>query len=216
MKNKIKNIIEAIKTKRWVHYLIITIIGILVCIPFLWVQIYLSDDGRYHLLRLIGLDNSMEYGSFPFLVFPFFCKDWGYSMMTFYPPLVTYIPYILGLISGAFRTGLKLFAGFTVIFSGIFMYNFINEVTKKKGIALFSAILYMIFPYRFECIFNRYAIGEFTAFVFIPIVFQGLYNLLHGDKKRHFYIAIRGNRIIINTYNIYSLYSIFLFNICVI
>lgn len=208
MKNKIKNIIEAIKTKRWVHYLIITIIGILVCIPFLWVQIYLSDDGRYHLLRLIGLDNSMEYGSFPFLVFPFFCKDWGYSMMTFYPPLVTYIPYILGLISGAFRTGLKLFAGFTVIFSGIFMYNFINEVTKKKGIALFSAILYMIFPYRFECIFNRYAIGEFTAFVFIPIVFQGLYNLLHGDKKRHFYIAIGATGLLL-THSISTLYTAF-------
>ena len=208
MKNKIKKIIEAIKTKRWIHYLIIIIIGILVSIPFLWVQIYFSDDGKFHLLRLIGLDNSMEYGSFPFLVFPFFCKDWGYSMMAFYPPLVTYIPYILGLISGMFSTGLKIFAGLTVIFSGIFMYNFINEVTNKKSIALISAILYMIFPYRFECIFNRYAIGEFTAFVFIPIVFQGLYNLLHGDKKRHFYIAIGATGLLL-THTISTLYTAF-------
>ena len=208
MKNNMEKLVEKIKTKRWIHYIIITVIGILVCIPFLWVQIYLSDDGRYHLLRLLGLDNSMEYGSFPFLVFPFFCKNWGYSMMTFYPPLVTYIPYILGLISGAFNTGLKLFAGLTIIFSGIFMYNFMNEVTKKKGIALFSAILYMIFPYRFECIFNRYAIGEFTAFVFIPIVFQGLYNLLHGDKKRHFYIAIGATGLLL-THSISTIYTAF-------
>ena len=208
MKNNIKKIVEEVKTKRWIHYLIITVIGILVCIPFLWVQIYLSDDGKFHLLRLIGLDNAMEYGSFPFLVFPFFCKNWGYSMMTFYPPLVTYIPYILGLISGAFTTGLKLFAGLTVIFSGIFMYNLVNEITKKKGIALFSAILYMIFPYRFECLFNRYAIGEFTAFVFIPIVFQGLYNLLKGDKKRHFYIAIGATGLLL-THTISTLYTAF-------
>lgn len=208
MKNNIKKIVEAIKTKRWIHYLIIVIIGILVSIPFLWVQIYLSDDGKFHLLRLIGLDNAMEYGSFPFLVFPFFCKNWGYSMMTFYPQLVTYIPYILGLISGAFTTGLKLFAGLTVIFSGIFMYNLVNEITKKKGIALFSAILYMIFPYRFECLFNRYAIGEFTAFVFIPIVFQGLYNLLKGDKKRHFYIAIGATGLLL-THTISTLYTAF-------
>ena len=60
MKNNIKKIVEEVKTKRWIHYLIITVIGILVCIPFLWVQIYLSDDGKFHLLRLIGLDNSME------------------------------------------------------------------------------------------------------------------------------------------------------------
>ncbi len=70
------------------------------------------------------------------------------------------------------------------------MYNFMNEVTKKKGISFFAAVIYMTFPYKLENIFNRYAIGEFTAFVFIPIVFQGLYNLLNGDKKRHFYIAI--------------------------
>ena len=206
MKNKMNKIIEAIKTKRWVHYLIIVIIGLLISIPFLLVQLYLSDDGKYHLLRLIGLDNSMEYGSFPFLVFPFFCKNWGYSMMTFYPQLVTYIPYVLGLISGAFSTGLKIFASLTVVFSGIFMYNLVNEVTKKKGIAFLSAILYMIFPYRFECLFNRFAIGEFTAFVFIPIVFQGLYNLLQGDKKRHYYIAIGATGLLL-THTISTVYT---------
>lgn len=206
MKNKMNKIIEAIKTKRWVHYLIIVIIGLLISIPFLLVQLYLSDDGKYHLLRLIGLDNSMEYGSFPFLVFPFFCKNWGYSMMTFYPQLVTYIPYVLGLISGAFSTGLKIFASLTVVFSGIFMYNLVNEVTKKKGVAFLSAILYMIFPYRFECLFNRFAIGEFTAFVFIPIVFQGLYNLLQGDKKRHYYIAIGATGLLL-THTISTVYT---------
>ena len=208
MKNNINKIIEAFKTKRYIHYIIIIIIGMLVCIPFFWVQIKLSDDGKFHLLRLIGLDYSMEYGSFPFLVFPFFCKDWGYSMMTFYPPMVTYVPYILGIISGTFMNALKLFAALTSILSGIFMYNFVNEVTKKKCLAFFSAILYMIFPYKLECLFNRYAIGEFTAFVFIPIVFQGLYNLLHGDKKRHFYIAIGATGLLL-THTISTVYTAF-------
>ena len=201
-----KKLIEWLKTKRWIHYLLIIIVGILVCIPFLWVQIKMSDDGKFHLLRLIGLDNAFQYGSFPFLVFPFFCKDWGYSMMTFYPPLVTYIPYILSFITGMFSDGLKFFAVLTTSLSGIFMYNFVNEVTKKKGIALISAILYVIMPYRFENLFNRYAIGEFTAFVFIPLVFQGLYNLLHGDKKRHYYIAIGATGLLL-THTISTLYT---------
>lgn len=203
-----KKLIEAIKTKRWVHYLIIVVVGILVSLPFLWVQLQTCDDGKFHLLRLIGLDNASEYGSFPFLVFPFFCKNWGYSMMTFYPPLVTYIPYVLSFITGMFSDGLKIFAALTTILSGIFMYNFINEVTKKKGIAFFSAILYMIFPYRFENLYNRFAIGEFTAFIFIPIVFQGLYNLLHGDKKRHFYIAIGATGLLL-THTISTVYTAF-------
>ena len=32
-------------------------------------------------------------------------------------------------------------------------------------------------------------IGEFTAFVFLPIVFEGLYSLVNGDRKKHFYIG---------------------------
>ena len=135
-----KKIIETIKTKRWVHYLIIVIVGVLVSLPAIWVQVKLGDDGKFHLLRLIGLDNAFEHGSFPFLVFPFFCKDWGYSMMTFYPPIVTYIPYVLSFITGMFSDGLKIFASLTTILSGIFMNNFINELTKKKGIACISAI----------------------------------------------------------------------------
>ena len=86
------------------------------------------------------------------------------------------------------------------------MYNFVNEVTKKKTIAFFSAIIYMTFPYRLENIFNRYAIGEFTAFIFMPIVFQGLFNLLHGDKKKHFYIAVGATGLLLS-HTISTLYT---------
>ncbi len=201
-----KKIIDNIKTKRSIHYMLIIIIGLLVSIPLLKMQISSSDDGRFHLLRLIGLDYALEFSSFPFLVFPFFCNDWGYSMTVFYPQVVTYIPYILSFITNNFANALKLFAMITTILSGIFMYNFVNEITKKKIIALFSAIIYITFPYRFEDIYNRYAIGEFTAFVFIPIVFQGLYNLLNGDKKRHYYIAIGATGLIL-THTISTLYT---------
>ena len=200
-----KNIIENIKSKRSIHYLLIIAIGLIISIPFLWVQIRTTDDGWLHLLRLIGVDNSFTNGTFP-LVAPYFCNNWGYSMTAFYPPIVTFIPYLLGIISGSFSTGLKIFATFATILSGIFMYNFVNETTKKKGIAFFSAIIYMTFPYRLEDVYNRYAIGEFTAFVFIPLVFQGLYNLLHGGKKRHFYIAIGATGLLLS-HTISTLYT---------
>lgn len=185
-----KKVIETIKEKKWIHYTIISIIGLLIAIPFIWVQIRTTDDGWLHLIRLIGLDNSVSEGEFPFLITSYICRNFGYSMLAFYPPIVTYIPYILGVISCAFNVGIKIFAALTVVFSGIFMYNFINEVTKNKGLSFLSAIIYMIFPYRLEVLYNRFAIGEFTAFLFIPIVFQGLHSLLNGDGKRHFYIAI--------------------------
>lgn len=191
-------IIEKIKTKRSIHYIFIIIIGILVSIPLLWVQIKNGDDGSIHILRVIGLDSTLEKGAFPFLVYPYFCLDWGYVMTVFYSLIVAYVPYVLGLFSGSAIIGLKLFTVLTTILSGIFMYNFVNEVTKKKAVALFAGIFYMVFPYRLENIYARFAIGEFTAFVFIPIVFQGLYNLVNGDKKRHYYIAIGATGLILS------------------
>lgn len=185
-----KKVIEKIKEKKSFDYLVIIIVGILISIPLIWLSMRSTDDGWFHLLRLVGLENSIEYGSFPFLIQPFFCNDWGYSMTSLYPTIVAYVPYFISLIMGSFVTGIKLFAAVTVILSGIFMYKFVTEVTGKRRVSLLAAVIYMSLPYRLEDIYNRFAIGEFTAFVFVPLVFLGLYNLLNGDRKKHYYITI--------------------------
>ena len=132
MKKKL-DIKEKIKTKKSIHYIIICVIGLLISIPFFWVQIRTTGDGWLHLLRLVGLDNAMDKGAFPFLVFPYLCNDWGYSMTAFYPTIVSYVPYVLGLISGAFSNGLKIFAALTTILSGVFIYNFMNNSFHKHS-----------------------------------------------------------------------------------
>ncbi len=200
------DIIKKIKEKTLIHYILIAIIGICVMIPFFWMQIRTTDDGWLHLIRLIGLDKSISQGDFPYLVFPYICRDFGYSMTAFYPPVVAYIPFLMGLCVNSYAIGLKLFATLTVILSGIFMYNLVQEVTHNKGISFLSSIIYMIFPYRFEVIFNRFAIGEFTAFVFMPLIFQGLYNLINGDGKKHYYIGI-GATLLLLSHTISTVYT---------
>lgn len=196
-----KKMIEKIKEKKWIHYIIITIIGLLVAIPFFWVQLRETDDGYVHLLRVISAGLSFEHGEFPFLLTPFFCRNFGYTMTAFYGPFVTYLPYVLSLITNSAQSAIKLFSAITIPISGIFMYNFIYEVTQKKGMSFLAAVIYMVFPYRLEVYFNRFAMGEIAALIFIPIVFQGLYNLLHGDRKKHFYITIGAVRINTFSYN---------------
>lgn len=70
------------------------------------------------------------------------------------------------------------------------MYSFVNKVTNKRAIALFSAIIYLIVPYKLGDVYIRFAIGEFAAFVFLPILFIGMYSLFNQDGKKHYYIAI--------------------------
>lgn len=206
-----KKIFEKIKKSKNLHYIILVIIGFLVSIPFLWVQLRETDDGYVHILRIISLGLSFDNVNFPYLLTPFFCRNFGYTMIAFYGPLVTYIPYAMSLITNSVGAAVKLFAVLTIPISGIFMYNFMYEITKNKGISFLSGIIYMIFPYKIEVYFNRFAMGEFTALIFLPIVFQGLCNLLHGDGKKHFYITIGAVRNNSFSYNYNRIYCIILF-----
>ena len=63
------------------------------------------------------------------------------------------------------------------------MYKFVLKVTNRKSIATISALLYISAPYKMSNIFDRNAVGEYTAFVFIPMVFEGIYNILYSYKK---------------------------------
>lgn len=187
MKNTICNYI---KKSKYLNYIIIIFISILVSIPFLKITLLGTGDTNLHLLRIIGLKNSIEDSSFPYIVSPYFCNNFGYATNLFYPQLVTYIPYLLKIITPTYEKAMYLFAFITIVLSGIFMYNFTMQISRNKWVSLISSIIYLVFPYRFECIYERFAIGEFTALIFIPILFEGLYNLIKQDKSKHYLISI--------------------------
>ena len=183
-----KKIMQFFRKRR--DYIIILIVSLLVSIPFLKMSLLGTGDTRLHLLRIIGLKNSMQNSVFPYIIAPFYCNNFGYATNLFYPQLVTYIPYVLKVFTPSYEVAMELFAVITIFLSGITMYAATYEITKNKYISLISSIIYLTFPYRFENIYERYAIGEFAALIFIPMVFQGLYNVIKGNKAKHYLIAI--------------------------
>lgn len=182
--------LEQLKNNKWLHYVLILVIGIILSIPICNIQIRDTHDGSLHMLRIIGTVDSLKIGQIPPLINQNFCNGAGYSMNLFYPPIVTYLPLLIKLFTNSYITCLKIFGAICIILSGITMYKFSYEITKNRIIALFSAIFYLIAPYKLANIYKRYAIGEFCAMVFIPLVFLGVYNLFNGNRKKHYYIAI--------------------------
>ena len=68
------------------------------------------------------------------------------------------------------------------LLSGITMYTFMMNVTKNKNVSLLSSILYVLAPYRITDMYIRIAVAELASFVFIPIIFGGLYSVLKEEK----------------------------------
>ena len=75
MYNKIEKVVKIIKENRWIHYLIIIIIGVILSIPLLNnVQIRETHDGALHFLRLLGTVDTLEIGQIPPLINQNYCS----------------------------------------------------------------------------------------------------------------------------------------------
>ena len=187
---KVKKAINVIKENKWIHYAIIVAIGVILSIPLCKIQIRDTHDGFLHLLRMLGTNNAFKIGEIPPIVAPYYCNGGGYAMNLFYNPLVTYIPLLIKLFTPTYAMALKIFGGLCIVLSGITMYYFVYQVTKKRSIALFASVIYLIAPYKLGDVYKRFAIGEFASFVFMPLLFIGMYNLFNQDGKKHYFITI--------------------------
>ncbi len=205
-KQKIKTRIQQWKERKWLDYAIILLVAIILSIPLKNIQIRDTHDGFLHLLRLMGTVDTLKIGKFPPLINQNYCNGSGYAINLFYPPFVTYLPLLIKLFVSSYSVVLKIFAGICIALSGITMYQLVYQITKNRKIALLSALFYLIAPYKLANVYKRYAMGEFTAMVFIPIVFLGVYNLFEQDGKKHYYIAIGAIGLILS-HTITTLYT---------
>jgi len=188
MKNKTK---EFIKETSIVNYIIIFIISVILFFPFISIDILNCDDGLIHIARIVEVGEMLKEGvGFPPAISTHFCNGFGYAINLFYSPLVTYLPLLLKTVVENYSIALKSFTLFTIVISGITMYHFTAKVTKNKMNGLIAGILYITAPYHITDIYTRFALGEFAAFMFIPLVFLGLYNLFEEDGKKHYLISI--------------------------
>ena len=201
-----KKFIENIRKDKIIHYIIIIAVSLIAAIPLINLRIYGTDDGYVHMLRIFGMGQILKEQNFPPFIYSKFANGFGYAINLFYSPIVTYGPLFFRIFGLHYYTCLKLFAYSTILISCFTMYNFLYEVSKKREIAILGAVIYAFIPYRLETIFNRFAIGEFTAYIFFPMLFHGLFNLLKGDGKKHYYIAIAAIGLIL-THTISTEYS---------
>lgn len=195
-------------------YILIIFLSIIFAIPLFHpnFNIYI-DDGIQHICRLMGTYQSITEGQTFSVIMSSFCNAFGYSWNLFYSPLTAYVPLIFHLFTDSFVICLKCFMVLITILSGIAMYEFIYRVTKKQYIAILGAIFYIFVPYRFTDMYMRVAIAELASFIFLPMVFHGLYNIYVEDeeenpnKKRGELILIIGASGLILSHTVIALYT---------
>lgn len=196
MKEKIKKVI---KETEFINYICIMLVALILAIPTFSqnLDVYF-DDGVQHIARAWGTINSFkQQGLFPNIISEF-TNGFGYSWNLFYGPLSTYGIIIINLICKSLVTSYKIFTFICMMLSGFFIYKLMLGLTKNSNTSLLAGVIYLTFPYHLTDWYIRNALGEFISFIFIPLVFLGLYNLFNTEEK-HYYLTFGAVRFDFNT-----------------
>lgn len=162
--------------KKNVFLLLVILIGFFGVKALFHSGFYTSHDGEHQVIRLYHFNQALKDGQVPPRWAGTADNGYGYPLFIFsyQSPWFIGIPLLkVGLsltdaIKGVFVIGYLL--------SGIFMYLWLKEMLGLFP-GLLGSVLYLWAPYRFSNIFVRASLGEATAFIFIPLVFWGIWKV---------------------------------------
>lgn len=188
----------------WRVFLLFVVAAYLVY-PLLGKGYFLGHETLAPQYRVYGIDLAVASGQFPPKVLPNLVNGLGYGWNIFYSPLAYDFTWAISELGFSYTTSLKLVHFLAILLSGVFIYVLLKRITGHTTAALIAAVLYMAAPYRLVDLYVRNAYAESFAFVFLPVVFLGVYEIFHGDPRR-WWIFAAGMAGMVLTHNISGLY----------
>ena len=162
---------------------------LIACAPLISPYCINGHDLEYHLLRIESLKDEIIKG-IPFLrVNTLFFGNAGYASSMFYPDFLLYIPALLRVVGVSINASYHLFVALMILLCYLSGYFCVRGITGSKYAGTVAAVLLTLCQYHLDDIYVRSAVGEYTAFIFVPIVIYGLYNLLCEDFNRPYLLA---------------------------
>ncbi|MFD1901536.1 hypothetical protein GQR36_18740 [Enterococcus termitis] len=163
-------------------------------------KLVFGDDLTYQLSRIIELTAWLKNGmqDFPGISVESFYQI-GYGVNIFYP----WMTLLLFSSVGLFTENLVV-----SVYIGFYLYTFITLLISYYCMKQFSnswlaaaafSILYTFSIYRTIDAYTRFALAEFIALTFIPLVLLGSYEVLFG-KTRYWILVTIGFSLIVCTH----------------
>ena len=148
-----------------------------------------AHDIEFHYDRLRGLTNTLKTGDLLALIHDTF-YGYGYATGLFYSNFYFYVPAFLNMLGLSYMASFKILYVLINILTTLSIYWCLKRITKDNKVSIIGTILYMFSNYRIVDIYPRGAMGEILAFMVIPIVILGLYELVYGNYKKWYLFTI--------------------------
>lgn len=146
--------------------------------------LHIGDDIQYHLCRIENIVDAWRCGQFPARLGAYIYDGYGALTSIFYPDYFLY-PFALMSLCGA---SLAYVGNVMLICLNIGaaagMYAAAKRMFGDHDAAVASAALYVLAAYRLTDVYARFAVGEATAMVFLPLFIAALWDCAAGDSSR--------------------------------
>lgn len=156
---------------------IMFVVFLISCIPLVGDSLIKGDDTIIHLVRLEGMKSGYLSGQFPVKVEPILNGGYGYAFSTYYGSLFYNIPVILRLMGLTIQDAYRIYVIIVNLATVYVAYYSFKIIFKKPKLALVSTIMYSLSLLRIVDLYQRGAVGEFTALIFLPLIVAGLWNI---------------------------------------
>ncbi len=147
----------------------------------------MGADMMYHILRIEALTDSIRNGELPVRISSYWLCGHGYAGSLFYCDTFLALPALLRIIGFSPESAYSLFMVSINLVTAVIAYISFSGIFRNRSIGVFGCTLYTLAPYRVYNMYNRAAVGEVTAMIFLPLLVWGFYRIYTEDVEEEKY-----------------------------
>ncbi len=146
------------------------LLSLAVAAPLFGAPFFASDDGLFHLYRIAALGDALRQGELYPRLFPSFAFGYGQAVLAYYGPLSYYVAAFIQRFGAADADALKWTFALGYAASGAAFFVLARRYVSAWP-ALGAAVVYAYFPYHIAETYQRGALAEHLAWVWLPLMF---------------------------------------------
>ena len=173
---------------------LLPLLAIILVLLVQWPQLHLTyifhqDDTMPQLRRMESYVTSVRHGSYFPKVFPEEVRNFGYAFDAFYPSLLL-LPYVwlrlagMGIVSAYYG-----YQTLILVATVVTAYVSFLRIRRQPLAGFVFSLVYTTAVYRALDAFVRGALGENLAFIFLPVIAAGMYEIYVKQSRNWFLLA---------------------------
>lgn len=145
-------------------------------------------DIVFHMQRVEALMQSIVQGELSVRIESLWMGGHGYANSIFYGDTILFIPAFLRVLGMNMDSAYRFFLVVVNFATAWIAYISFSRCFKCSIIGVFGCALYTLAPYRIYNMYNRAAVGEFSAMIFLPLLVWGFYRIYTEDPEKKEYL----------------------------